>query len=133
MSSDALPPSVYASRSLMSFVQELDNYDPEDCLTLGSEETKELNPEIVLKYLRCLRGFMNSARSRIIEARLPAVKEQLAVLQKPFQQLNERIFRLERDAKLTPDELRSFLNAEIKSLLQWREQVIGLANELDVK
>ena len=97
MPSDALPPSAYASRSLMSFVQELDNYDPEDCLSLGSDETKGLDQETVLKYLGCLRGFINSARSRIIEARLPAVKEQLAVLQKPFQQLNEKIFRLERE------------------------------------
>src|ERR1700733_12643509 len=77
MTPDALPPTAYASRSLLSFVHELDGYDPEDGLSEGYEETKGFEPEIVAKYLRCVRGFLTSARARIIEAQLPAVKEQL--------------------------------------------------------
>jgi hypothetical protein len=133
MSPDALPPSLYASRSLTSFIQELDNYDPNDSLCEGHEETKGFEPEIVVKYLHCLRGFLISARARIIEAHLPAVKQQLAILSEPIRQLNDHIFLLERGGERTPEELQSILTDKIQSLRQWREQIANLAAELDVK
>jgi hypothetical protein len=131
MSRDAIPPSLGASRSLTSFVQELDSYDPEDNLFDGPEENKGLEPANVLKYLRCIRGFLTSARARIIEAQLQNIKEQLAVLSEPIQQLNEHIFLLERGGKRTPEELRNFLTDKIKGLLQCREQITNLVSELD--
>jgi hypothetical protein len=130
MSRDAVPPSLGASRSLNSFVQELDTYDPEDSLFEGHDETKGFVPENVIKYLRCLRGFLTSARARIIEAQLPAIKEQLAVLSEPIQQLGEFIFFLERGGKKTPDDLRNYLTEKINGLLQCREQITILASEL---
>jgi hypothetical protein len=131
MSMDAQPPSLFASRSLTSFIQELDTYDPEESLYEVDEETKGFEPELVVKYLRCLRGFLTSARARIIEAQLPTVKEQLAILSGPIQQLNDHIFLLERGDKRTPAELRSFLTDKIRSLLRCREQITNLASELD--
>jgi hypothetical protein len=131
MSLDAQPSSLVASRSLKSFVQELDNYDPEDFLLESRDGTKEFEPESVDKYLRCIRGFLTSARARIIEAQLPTVKEQLAMLSAPIQQMNDHIFLLERVGKQTPEELRLFLTEKMKSLQQWREQIANLASMLE--
>jgi hypothetical protein len=103
------------------------------CLCEGHEETKGFEPEIVLKYMHCLRGFLASARARIIEAQLPTVKEQLAVLSEPIRQLNDHIFLLERGGKRTPEELQIILTDKIQSLRQWREEIANLAAELDVK
>jgi hypothetical protein len=133
MSSDALPPTFHASRSLTSFVEELDSYDPKDCLLEGHEETNGYEPEIVAKFLQCLRGFLTSARARIIEAQLPTVKAQLAVLSEPIQRLNDQIFLFKRVDKRTPEELRSYLSSEIKRLLECREQIADLAAELDAE
>jgi hypothetical protein len=131
MSRDALPPSLAASRSLTSFVQELDSYDPEDNLFDGLEETKGLEPANVLKYLRCMRGFLTSARARIIEAQLQNMKQQLATLSGPIQELSENIFLLERGGKQTPEELRNLLTEKIKTLLKCREQINTLVSELN--
>jgi hypothetical protein len=131
MSRDALPPSLSASRSLTSFVQQLDGYDPEDCLYEGQEKTEGVELANVLKYLRCLRGFLTSARARIIEAAQANVKEQLAVLSIPIQQLSNNIFLLERGSARTPEELRTLLADLIKSLLEWGEEITNLASKLN--
>jgi len=131
MSPETSRPSLAASRSLNSFVQALENYDPEDFLAESLDGTKEIELENVVKYLRCLRGFLTSARARIIEAQLPTVKEQLAILSGPIQQMNDHIFFLERGGKQTPEELRLFLTEKMKSLQQWREQIANLALALE--
>jgi hypothetical protein len=131
MSSDALPPSVVASRSLTSFIQLLDNYDHDDTLYEGEEKSKGLEPGTVMKYLRCIRGFLTSARARIIEAQQANVKKQLAVLAAPIQKLNECIFSLEREGICSPAELRTFVTEAVKSLLKSREQITSLASELE--
>lgn len=130
MSPDSLTPSLSASRSLTSFIQELDTYDPADYLVEGEEETRGFVTENLLKYLRCVRGFLTSARSRIIEAQLARVKEQLAVLSGSIQELSDQIFLLERAGKRTPEELQSSLAELIGNLLKNRERIVGLASEL---
>jgi hypothetical protein len=130
MSLDALPPSLVASRSLLSFVQVLETYDPQEGLYEGHEETKGFEVELVIKFLRAIRGFLTSARGRIIEAHPPNFKEQLAVLSGPIQQLSDHIFSLERGDRRTPAELRSFLTDKIRVLLQSRKQITELASEL---
>ena len=130
MPPDVLPPPFAAARSLMSCVQELDGFDPDESLYEGHEETKGFETDLVLNYLRILRSFLSSARARIIEARLPTFKAQLAVLAEPLQLLNDRIFLLEREPGQTPDELRQLLTQEVKKLRQWREKIVNLANEL---
>jgi hypothetical protein len=131
MSPDIQPPSLAASRSLKSFVQALDNYDPEDFLAESLDGNKVIEPESAVKYLRCIRGFLTSARARIIEAQLPTVKEQLAILAGPIQQMNDHIFLLERGGKQTPEEVRLFLAEKMNSLHQWREQIASLALALE--
>lgn len=133
MSPDALSPARAAARSLMSFIQELDNFDPHDSLCDGDEETKGFETDTVVDYLRGVRGFLASARARIIEAQLPTAKQQLVVISEPIQILNDRIFLLEREPKQSPDALQKLLTSEIKKLKQWRDRIVNLAKQLEAE
>jgi hypothetical protein len=128
MSSDAPSPSLSASRSLTSFLEQLDSFDSNDFL--HDEEANGLERQKVVKYLRCIRGFLTSARARIIEAQPKTLKEQLAMLSEPIQQLSNHIFYLEREDQRTSDELKTYITDAIKKLSQCHEQIAELASEL---
>jgi hypothetical protein len=128
MSADAPSPSLSASRSLTSFLEQLDSFEPDDFL--HDDESSGLERPKVVKYLRCIRGFLTSARARIIEAQSSTVKQQLAILSEPIQQLSNHIFYLEREGKRTSDELQSYITEAIKKLSEMQPQIATLASEL---